>query len=67
MQICLLPGRQFEDTFDNTQWGEPHNCIQWEYTFSKLGGLITHLKTHSGEKLPKCNWCEFVFSHASHL
>ena len=35
-----------------------YKCNQCDYASSHTGHLRTHLKTHSGEKLNKCNQCD---------
>ena len=38
-----------------------HKCNQSEYITSfRRGSLRGHLKTHSGEKLNKCNQCDYA-------
>ena len=51
MWICILTGRQFEETFENTQWRKSKKkCSQRDYASSSEDVLRIHLKTHSGEK-----------------
>ena len=37
------------------------------FTFSHVGHLSEHLKTHSGEKSSKCNQCDYASSQARNL
>ena len=67
MQLCILSGRRFEDTFEDAQWRKTHKCYQCDYASSQAGNLKTHLKTHSGEKTNKCNQCDFASVQASSL
>ena len=53
--------RPFEDTFENAQWKKA-SALQCDFTSSRTDMLRTHLKTHSGEKLNKCNQCKYASS-----
>ena len=54
----------FEDTFENAQ--SKTNAVI-ATTYSRAGNLRTYLKSHSGEKLNKCNQCDFASSETGNL
>ena len=67
VQICLLSGRRFEKTFENTHRKRSNKCIQCNFVSSYTSTLNRHLKTHSGGKPNKCNQCEYPFCWAGDL
>ena len=67
MQLCILSGRPFEETFEKSQCRKVKQCNQCDYGSSRSCDLKTHLKTHSGEKPTKCNQCDYAFNQAGNL
>ena len=67
VQICLLSGRRFEKTFENTHRKRSNKCIQCNFVSSYTSTLNRHLKTHSGGKPNKCNQWEYPFCWAGDL
>ena len=53
MWLCILSGKQFEDAFENSQWGKTKQCNHLTYDTSNLRA---HLKP-TVEKVKKCNQC----------
>ena len=45
--LCLFLGKQFEDTFVNSQWSK---CNQCDFASSRAGNLRTHMLYHNPEK-----------------
>ena len=68
MWLCILTGRQFEDTFENAQWRKDKQMQPiWLCILLYISALRKHLKIHCGEKPNKCNQCDFAPSQAGHL
>ena len=64
---CMIRCKQFEGTFESTQWRGRKKCNQCDYAFCRASDLRTNLKTHSGAKSNKCNQCDYSSSQAGHL
>ena len=64
MWICHSYSRQFENTCENSLWRKMHPI--WLCNVS-ASHLRTHLKTHSGEKLNKCNQFDLTSVLASNM
>ena len=43
---------------EDTNRKKPHKCNQCNYSSTQAACLRRHFKTHTGEKLNKCNQCE---------
>ena len=52
-KYTILTGKQFEETFENAQWGKVKKCNQCDFASSRADNLRTYLTTHSGKKLNK--------------
>ena len=50
MWLCILYGRQLEETFENSQWRKSIKCNQCDYATPQADNLRSYLKTHCGEK-----------------
>ena len=71
--FCILTGKPFEDTFDNTQWRKVKSmqtmplCLDRRLLCCDQSALRRHLKTHIGEKTNKCSQCQFASREAGNL
>ena len=67
MRICILSGRQFEETFEKVQWGKVELLqLVWLCILSVMPFEDTFEK-HTGEKPNKCNKCDLAYLQANNL
>ena len=72
MWLQLISRRGFEKTFENFPRRNAKKCPHFNYSSSGACNLRMHLKTYRGEKLNKCNQCDYasfcdMFSSLTHL
>ena len=77
LQICLLSGKHFAETFENAQlveksqkcnqckYEEPNKCNLCYFAFFRACYLRIHLKKHTGENSKKCNECDLASFQAN--
>ena len=67
MWLCILSGRWFEETFENTQWRKVKQMQpMWLCLFSGRPFEDT-FENAQWKKSNKCNQCDYSSSHTSHL
>ncbi|XP_046408760.1 zinc finger protein 23-like [Ischnura elegans] len=47
--------------------GRPYSCSACTKCFTRKGGLVKHIRTHTGERPYSCNVCEKSFVNKGHL
>ena len=67
VQLRILSGRHFEETFQNTQGEKSNKCKQCGFASYLPGNMRRHVLTHSGKKSNKCNQCNYASSQAGNL
>ena len=67
VQLRILSGRHFEETFQNTQGEKSNKCKQCGFASYLPDNMRRHVLTHSGKKSNKCNQCNYASSQAGNL
>ena len=59
MWLCILSGRQFEGTFENTHGRKVKQVQRCDYACSGPSALRSHLRTHKWNKCNQSNYTTF--------
>ena len=67
MWLCICTGRQFKDFCESSLWRKGVQIQPMRLCICLGSNVRKHLKTHSGEKVYKCNQCDFASVPADNL
>ena len=65
--LCYLLCASSEDSYKKIQWGKTTQMKQCNYASYVQSIMKIHLISHHGEKLNKCNQCDYASIQASNL
>lgn len=67
LQVTTVAEKTAETIVFNKDSDGKYVCSECGKTFVEKHGLILHMRSHTGERPYKCQYCEKAYTHGSHL